>query len=35
MIRELAELPLDAMSPIEALNTLFALQKRARKQTRS
>ena len=35
MVREVAALSLDRMSPIEALNTLYALQKRAKQLTRS
>lgn len=31
VVLELGDLPLDAMSPIEALNTLYSMQKRARK----
>ncbi len=31
VVHELGDLPLDAMSPIEALNTLYSMQKRARK----
>ena len=35
MVREVAELALDRMTPIEALNTLFAFQKRAKQLTRN
>ena len=34
VVRDLGALPLDAMSPIEALNTLYSLRRRARKLSR-
>lgn len=34
VVRDIAELPLDAMSPIEALNTLYSLRQRAKKLSR-